>query len=92
MSVGVRRTNWRMNSGRREGYQGQGTFRRGPERNYFNREMREREVRCHVCGGQGHIARECDHRAERHIRCYNCSQFGHRMKNCPRPPFGNPLS
>ena len=72
-NVDVRRsTNWRTNSIRRGGFQGQGTFRRSPERNYyFNREMGEREFTCHVCGGQGHTARECDNRAERLIRCYN---------------------
>ena len=91
-SVGIRRTNWRTNSIRREGYRGQGTLRRGPERSYFKRESGEREVICYVCGGRGHIAQDCDQRAERNIRCYNCSKFGHRMTNCPRPPFGNPLN
>ena len=59
----------------------------------YGKEPRERAIRCYMCRGEGHIARECaNNRTEQQIRCYNCKRIGHMARNCPKPPTGNPLN
>eukprot|EP00656_Telonema_subtile_P016921 TRINITY_DN18977_c0_g2_i1.p1 TRINITY_DN18977_c0_g2~~TRINITY_DN18977_c0_g2_i1.p1 ORF type:complete len:256 (+),score=57.64 TRINITY_DN18977_c0_g2_i1:1-768(+) len=40
---------------------------------------------CHICGEQGHLARNCpDNAASAEVECYSCSGFGHISRDCPQ--------
>ena len=49
-------------------------------------------VRCHNCGGIGHMRRECPtrHRVQDGRRCFNCGSPSHMQRACPLPRRSNP--
>ena len=77
---------WRMDSRRRP--EGNKVTKRGYERTYPNRGSYQRTIKCFVCGGEGHVAKECANTLR--MRCYNCGQMGHTMRNCPKSRRGSP--
>jgi len=59
------------------------TQRRAPSRS---------SVRCHNCGGIGHMRRECPtrRRVQDGRHCFNCRSPSHMQRDCPLPRRGNP--
>ena len=63
-----------------------------PEKqNYVvRRNYNGRNLSCHICGENGHIARVCRLR-NKSFSCYRCGLYGHKVANCtntlsrPRP-------
>ena len=48
-------------------------------------------LRCHSCGGMGHLQRECptQRRATEGRCCFYCKKWGHIQRNCPEQHQGN---
>jgi len=59
------------------------TQRRAPSRS---------SIRCHNCGGIGHMRRECPtrRRVQDGRHCFNCRSPSHMQRDCPLPRRGNP--
>lgn len=50
-----------------------------------NRRGRQLSRSCFLCGEAGHLARDCDSRAQR-VKCFRCGEVGHRIANCSSAP------
>jgi hypothetical protein len=48
-----------------------------------------RRTGCFRCGGDGHIARNCQAGQSKPCRCYRCRGWGHTSAVCPTKPSGN---
>lgn len=51
------------------------------------RQVPRATIRCHNCGGVGHMRRECPtrRRVQDGRRCFNCGTPGHMQRDCPKP-------
>ena len=51
------------------------------------RQLPRATMRCHNCGGVGHMRRECPtrRRVQDGRRCFNCGTPGHMQRDCPKP-------
>ena len=51
------------------------------------RQLPRATMRCHNCGGVGHMRRECPtrRRVQDGRRCFNCGTSGHMQRDCPKP-------
>ena len=51
------------------------------------RQLPRATMRCHNCGGVGHMRRECStrRRVQDGRRCFNCGTPGHMQRDCPKP-------
>ena len=49
----------------------------------------ERSVKCYICGGFGHISRDCPNETGNRgeTTCYNCGKPGHIARDCPEERY-----
>lgn len=40
-------------------------------------------IECHICNGEGHIAKDCPDKPEVDQKCHHCKETGHKKKDCP---------
>ena len=58
-------------------------YNRNDWQTVYNHKTRlsQNEVRCHYCGIQGHLKKQCRHGD--YVRCFQCRAQGHKAKFCP---------